>query len=95
VYFCLCFTQNAIETIRTKLGSTDPSKAAVGTIRSDYGRDIMKNGAHASDSDSSMKRECQIIGLVPGAPSRTKAIIDTWLRYRKEDKVAEKTVGQW
>jgi hypothetical protein len=87
--------QNAIETIRTKLGSTDPSKAAVGTIRSDYGRDIMKNGAHASDSEASMRREREIIGLVPGAPSRTKAIIDSWLKHKKDYRVAEKAVNQW
>jgi len=87
--------ENAIETIRTKLGSTDPSKAAVGTIRSDYGRDIMKNGAHASDSEASMRREREIIGLVPGAPSRTKAIIDSWLKHKKDYRVAEKAVNQW
>lgn len=71
--------EDAIKTIREKLGSTDPSKAAVGTIRSDYGRDIMKNGAHASDSKESMERERRIIGFVPGHPSMTKKTIDHWL----------------
>ena len=73
--------ENAIETIRAKLGSTDPSKAAVGTIRSDYGRDIMKNGAHASDSEASLARELPIIGLQPGARSTTKRTIDAWLKH--------------
>lgn len=77
--------ENAIATIRNKLGSTDPSKAAVGTIRSDYGRDIMKNGAHASDSEASMVRERNIIGLVEGAPSVTKATIDAWMEYNPRD----------
>ena len=41
---------NTISKIREKLGATDPSKAAEGTIRSDLGHDLMRNGAHASDS---------------------------------------------
>jgi len=75
---------NAIETIRAKLGSTDPSKAAVGTIRSDYGRDIMKNGAHASDSEASLVRERSIIGFSSGAPSITKRTIDVWLAMNED-----------
>lgn len=42
--------ENTIAKIREKLGATDPSKAAEGTIRSDFGHDLMRNGAHASDS---------------------------------------------
>lgn len=76
--------ENAIQVIREKLGSTDPSKAAVGTIRSDYGRDIMKNGAHASDSVESMVRERRIIGFVPNYPSMTKKTIEYWLSLREK-----------
>jgi nucleoside diphosphate kinase len=54
---------DAIEKIRTVLGSTDPTKAEPGTVRSDFGRDLMRNGAHASDSDASATRERRIIGL--------------------------------
>ncbi len=54
---------NAIEKIRTILGSTDPSKAEPGTVRSDFGNDIMRNGAHASDSPQSATRERKIIGM--------------------------------
>ncbi|MBI5722361.1 MAG: nucleoside-diphosphate kinase [Planctomycetes bacterium] len=54
---------NAIDRIREVLGSTDPSKAEPGTVRSDFGRDLMRNGAHASDSPENAARERQIIGL--------------------------------
>jgi nucleoside diphosphate kinase len=54
---------SAIEKIRTVLGSTDPSKAEPGTVRSDFGRDLMRNGAHASDSPENALRERRIVGL--------------------------------
>ncbi|MCE5327074.1 MAG: hypothetical protein LLG01_11750 [Planctomycetaceae bacterium] len=53
----------AIDSIREVLGSTDPSKAQPGTVRSDFGRDLMRNGAHASDSTDSALRERKIVGL--------------------------------
>jgi nucleoside diphosphate kinase len=59
----------AIEKIRSVLGSTDPTKAEPGTIRSDFGRDLMRNGAHASDSPESATRERGIVGLLEGAES--------------------------
>jgi nucleoside diphosphate kinase len=54
---------DAIEKVRAVLGSTDPNKAEPGTVRSDFGRDLMRNGAHASDSPESAVRERRIIGL--------------------------------
>lgn len=54
---------DAIDKIRTVLGSTDPTKAEPGTVRSDFGRDLMRNGAHASDSPENAQRERRIIGL--------------------------------
>jgi nucleoside diphosphate kinase len=54
---------DAIEKVRKVLGSTDPSKAEPGTVRSDFGRDLMRNGAHASDSPDNAVRERKIIGL--------------------------------
>lgn len=53
----------AVGKIRTVLGSTDPSKAEPGTVRSDFGRDLMRNGAHASDSPESAIRERKIVGF--------------------------------
>ncbi len=57
---------DAISRYRERLGSTDPTKAAEGTVRSDFGHDLMKNGAHASDSVESAERERKIVGLWPG-----------------------------
>ena len=54
---------DAIERIRTVLGSTDPTKAEPGTVRSDFGRDLMRNGAHASDSPDNAVRERNIVAL--------------------------------
>ena len=54
---------DAIEKIRTVLGSTDPTKAEPGTVRSDFGRDLMRNGAHASDSPDNALRERNIVKL--------------------------------
>ena len=71
----------AIEKIRTVLGSTDPSKAEPGTVRSDFGRDLMRNGAHASDSPASAVRERKIVGLPENEPTpcNAKQIIDAYL----------------
>ena len=75
---------NAIEKIRTRLGSTNPKEAAEGTIRSIYGYDLMKNGAHASDSLASAERERKIIGLWDeGQTCDTQQIITRFLGGRK------------
>ena len=43
--------ENAIEDFRTLIGATDPAKAAPGTIRNLYAKDISANAVHGSDSD--------------------------------------------
>ena len=43
--------------VRDLLGPTDSRKAAKGTIRGDFGTDVMKNVVHASDSDENAKIE--------------------------------------
>ena len=53
----------ALDRIRKKVGATDPLEAEPGTIRREYGHDIMKNGVHASDSLASAKRELKIIDI--------------------------------
>jgi nucleoside diphosphate kinase len=73
----------AVEKIREKLGSTDPSKAAAGTIRSDYGHDLMRNGAHASDSPESAWRERKIVGLLGGEASDERRLIREYLRRQR------------
>ncbi len=52
---------NAVGKIRQLLGSTDPSKADTGSVRREFGRDIMVNAAHASDSVENAEREIKII----------------------------------
>lgn len=41
---------NAVTRVRDLLGPTDSKKAAKGTIRGDFGVDVMVNVCHASDS---------------------------------------------
>ena len=52
---------NAVEKIRKILGPTDPSKAEPGSVRKEFGKDIMINAAHASDSPENAKREMAIV----------------------------------
>ena len=53
--------ENAVQKIRDVLGPTDPLKAPGGTVRREYGSDIMVNTAHASDSRESFQREEKIV----------------------------------
>lgn len=55
--------ENAVEKIREVLGPTDPTKAPGGTIRRDFGTDVMVNTAHASDSFENAKREMGIVKI--------------------------------
>jgi len=52
---------NAVNKIRDVLGSTDPTKAADGTVRKEFGSNVMVNTAHASDSAESYERESKIV----------------------------------
>ncbi len=76
---------NAIDRVRTVLGSTDPTKAEPGTVRSDFGRDLMRNGAHASDSPDSATRERKIVGLAENDPKTCDVtqIINQYFATRK------------
>jgi nucleoside diphosphate kinase len=53
--------ENAIRKIRDVLGPTDPLKAPSGTVRREFGSNVMENTAHASDSPESVKREQAIV----------------------------------
>jgi nucleoside-diphosphate kinase len=48
---------NIVQRARDLLGPTDSRKAAKGTIRGDFGTEMMKNVVHASDSDENAKVE--------------------------------------
>lgn len=67
--------ENAIEKIRKILGPTDPSKAAPGSVRKEFGTDIMVNAAHASDSPENALRE---IGIVKVAEDTIKRWYDRY-----------------
>ena len=49
--------KNAVDLVRETLGATDPQKAAVGTIRGDFGMDIGRNLVHGADSPEAAERE--------------------------------------
>lgn len=74
---------DAVEKIRERLGVTDPAIAAEGTIRSDFGQNIVQNAAHASDSVENAIRERKIIGFYDDAGDDCRRIIENWL---KEDR---------
>jgi nucleoside diphosphate kinase len=54
---------SAVEKIRYLLGPTDPSAAQPGSVRREFGSDIMVNAAHASDSPENAAREMGIVNV--------------------------------
>ena len=54
---------DAVSKIRNVIGPTDPTKAPGGTIRRDFGTDVMINSAQASDSFKNAKREMRIVKI--------------------------------
>ena len=52
---------------------TDPSKAPPGSIRREFGQNIMVNAAHASDSEESARRE---LGIVKVGENNFLQVID-------------------
>lgn len=52
--------ENVIATARNMMGTTNPTKAAPGTVRGDYGMTVGKNIIHGSDSPESAEREINL-----------------------------------
>ena len=50
--------ENAVEDYRKLIGSTDPTKAAPGTIRRMFAESVQKNAVHGSDSEENAVTEC-------------------------------------
>jgi nucleoside-diphosphate kinase len=48
---------NAVESFRTLIGATDPTKADEGTIRRMFATSIAANAVHGSDSDENAANE--------------------------------------
>jgi len=53
--------ENCIEYIREIIGATDPQKAAEGTIRRLFARNLTENAVHASDSIENARKEITCI----------------------------------
>ena len=49
--------EGAISKNREIMGATDPAKAAPGTIRRDWGKDVEKNAVHGSDAPQTAQWE--------------------------------------
>ncbi|MDD2459457.1 MAG: nucleoside-diphosphate kinase [Kiritimatiellia bacterium] len=63
---CLAIVYEGLEAvtkIREILGATDPTKARPGSIRREFGTNIMVNAAHASDSVENARREMRILDV--------------------------------
>ena len=54
---------NAVANVRLLAGPTNPAKADPGTIRADFGTDVMANAIHASDSREAAEAELARFGL--------------------------------
>jgi nucleoside-diphosphate kinase len=52
--------KNAVTIIRETMGTTDPAKAALGTIRGDLAVDISRNLIHGSDSPENALKEISL-----------------------------------
>ncbi|MCE2463239.1 MAG: nucleoside-diphosphate kinase [Dehalococcoidia bacterium] len=52
--------ENAVETTRNTMGTTNPLDASPGTIRGDLATDIGRNLVHGSDSPDTAKKEIEI-----------------------------------
>jgi nucleoside-diphosphate kinase len=50
----------AVEIARKAMGTTDPAKAAKGTIRGDFGENIERNSVHGSDSPQNAEIEIKL-----------------------------------
>ena len=57
VIFLALQGDNVVQRVRDLLGPTDSRKAAKGTIRGDFGTEMMKNVCHASDTDENAQAE--------------------------------------
>lgn len=55
---------NAVADYRTLIGSTDPAKAAEGTVRKLFAESVQANAVHGSDSDENARMECDFFFAV-------------------------------
>ncbi len=86
----MCYEgENAVRKIRDVLGPTDPAKAPGGTVRADFGSNIMENTAHASDSPENAEREMRIVRMNEnGLASIIIDYLKDWERRRAAARAA-------
>ena len=51
--------ENVCRRVREFVGVTDPSKAALGTIRADFGTSVRSTAVHASNPEEDVRRELE------------------------------------
>ena len=68
----------AVEVVRNTMGGTNPSDAAPGTIRGDFGLDIEHNIIHGSDSTESAQTEIGLFFAEDEVVDYSRNI-DTWI----------------
>ena len=49
--------ENAVESWRVTIGTTNPEEAAENTIRKDFATNVQENAVHGSDSDENAQKE--------------------------------------
>ena len=74
--------EHAVRKIRDVLGPTDPLKAPVGTVRREFGSNIMVNSAHASASLENARREMNVVSIHHNICGE---IIDSYLTLHDQD----------
>ena len=52
--------ENAVESWRVTIGTTNPEEAAENTIRKDFATNVQENAVHGSDSDENAQKEIAI-----------------------------------
>jgi nucleoside diphosphate kinase len=72
--------EDALRKIRDVLGPTDPLNAPGGTVRREFGSNIMVNTAHASDCMESAQREMKIVRIEENSCG---TIIQSYLTIKK------------
>ncbi len=70
--------EKAVESVRQTMGSTDPKKAAPGTIRADLGLSMQLNMIHGSDSPENAGKEIDIFFKPDEIASYTRDV-DKWI----------------
>lgn len=68
----------AIKVVRQTMGATDPKEAAPGSVRHDWGLEIGRNLAHASDGPETAEQEIQL-WFQPGELINWSRDTDRWI----------------